>query len=49
MGIIKKSGSWFEYEGSKIAQGRDAAKEYLKTNEEVEEKILKQIKTGEAQ
>ena len=49
MGIIKKSGSWFEYEGNKIAQGRDAAKEYLKTNEEVEEKILKQIKTGEAQ
>ena len=49
MGLIKKSGAWFEYEGSKIAQGREAAKEYLKTNEEVTEKLLKQIKTGVAE
>ena len=27
LGLIKKSGSWFEYKGSKIAQGRDAAKD----------------------
>ena len=46
MGLVKKSGSWFEYEGNKIAQGRDAAKEYLKTNPDIEEKLLKQIKTG---
>ena len=44
LGIIKKSGSWFEYDGSKIAQGRDAAKEYIKTNEDVKEKLLKEIK-----
>ncbi len=43
LGIIKKSGSWFEYDGSKIAQGRDAAKEYIKSNEDVKEKLLKQI------
>ena len=44
LGIIKKSGSWFEYDGSKIAQGRDAAKEYIKANEDVKEKLLQQIK-----
>ena len=26
LGLIKKSGSWFEYNGNKIAQGRDAVK-----------------------
>jgi len=28
-GIVGKSGAWFEYEGSKIGQGREAAKQYL--------------------
>ena len=44
LGIIKKSGAWFEYEGSKIAQGRDSAKEYIRSNEDVKEKLLAQIK-----
>ena len=42
--LIKKSGAWFEYKGSKIAQGRDAAKEYLKSNPDVVEELVKQIK-----
>ena len=46
LGLIKKSGSWFEYKGSKIAQGRDAAKEYLKTNEDVAKELINQIKSG---
>jgi recombination protein RecA len=41
--IIDKSGSWFAYNGSKIAQGRDAAKQFLidhpDVREEIEEKI----------
>lgn len=49
LGIIKKSGSWFEYEGSKIAQGRDSAKEYIKSNADVKEKLLKQIKEAKEQ
>ena len=49
LGLIKKSGSWFEYEGNKIAQGRDAAKDYLKSNPDVAEKLLKQIKSGVAE
>ena len=46
LGIVKKSGSWFEYNGNKIAQGRDAAKTYLKENEDVFEELLTKIKTG---
>lgn len=29
LGLIKKSGSWYEYNGNKIGQGREAAKGYL--------------------
>ena len=29
LGLIKKSGSWYEYDGNKIGQGREAAKGYL--------------------
>ena len=44
LGIIKKSGAWFEYDGSKIAQGRETAKEYIRSNEDVKEELLKKIK-----
>ncbi|MBO7046384.1 MAG: recombinase RecA [Prevotella sp.] len=47
-GIIKKSGSWFSYGESRLAQGRDAVKELLKDNpelcEELEAKIMEAIK-----
>ena len=45
--IIKKSGSWFSYGDSKLAQGRDAVKALLKDNpelcEELEAKIMEAI------
>ena len=41
---MKKSGSWFEYNGSKIAQGREAAKEYLNSNPDIADELIKQIK-----
>ena len=45
--IIKKSGSWFSYGESKLAQGRDAVKALLKDNpelcEELEAKIMQAI------
>jgi recombination protein RecA len=47
-GIIKKSGSWYSYDDSKLAQGRDAVKNLLKDNpelsEELEAKIMEKIK-----
>ena len=49
--IIQKSGSWFSYNGSKLAQGRDATKALLKDNpelcEEIEAKIMEAIKNAE--
>lgn len=50
LGIIKKSGSWFSYNDSKLAQGRDAAKRTLSDNpelaEEIAAKILESLKAG---
>ena len=42
-GIVNKSGAWYAYEGNKIGQGRENAKQYLKDNpavcDEVEQKV----------
>jgi recombination protein RecA len=42
-GIIKKSGSWFSYEGNKLAQGRDATKKLMEDNPELAEEIENKI------
>ena len=42
-GIVQKSGSWFSYQGSKLAQGRDATKNLLKDNPELCDEIEAQI------
>ncbi len=46
-GIIRKSGSWFSYGDSKLAQGRDATKQLMEDNpelaEELEARIMKAI------
>ena len=44
LGIIKKSGSWFSYNDTKIGQGRDAVKRMLKDNTEMAEEIEAKIK-----
>jgi recombination protein RecA len=50
-GIIKKSGSWFSYGESKLAQGREAVKQMLTDNvelcEEIEAKIREALLTVE--
>ena len=35
IGVINKSGAWYAYEGNKIGQGRENAKQYLKDNPDV--------------
>ena len=42
--IIQKSGSWFSYVGSKLGQGRDAAKALLKDNPELAEEIEAKVR-----
>ncbi|MBI5674501.1 MAG: recombinase RecA [Nitrospirae bacterium] len=43
-GIIEKSGAWYSYNGTRIGQGRENTKQYLKSNpemaQEIEAKIL---------
>ena len=41
--IIKKTGSWFSYDNTKIGQGRDATKQALLDNPELAEEIEAQI------
>ena len=43
--IIQKSGSWYSYDNVKIAQGRDAAKQFMKDNPEVALEIETKIKS----
>lgn len=43
-GIVGKAGAWFEYEGSKIGQGREAAKQYLIDNPETLKKLDKLVR-----
>lgn len=50
--IIEKSGSWYSYNGTKIAQGREGAKQFLEDNlelsAEIEGKIKAKLQTGGA-
>lgn len=50
--IINKSGSWFSYNGSKLAQGRDSAKAVIDDNpelaDEIEAKIMEALKNSPA-
>jgi len=43
LGIIKKSGSWYSYNDTKLGQGRDAAKNMIKDNPELGEELEKLI------
>ncbi len=43
LGIIKKSGSWYSYNDTKIGQGRDAAKQCLADNPELADELEKLI------
>ena len=43
LGIIKKSGSWYSYQDTKLGQGREAAKNSIKDNPELAEELEKLV------
>lgn len=47
LGILQRSGSWYEYNGDRFANGREAGKAYLEEHPEFAEELLNKIKTGE--
>lgn len=44
MDIIQKSGAWYSYKGNRISQGREAAKAFLRENQEIATEIDKIIR-----
>jgi recombination protein RecA len=42
--IVKKSGSWFSYDDTKLGQGRDAVKALIKDNPELQDELENKIK-----
>src|ERR671938_734595 len=45
-GVVEKSGSWFSYDGQRIGQGRENAKNFLKDNPAISEEIEKAIRAN---
>ena len=45
-GLVEKSGAWYSFNGDRIGQGRENAKNFLKDNPEVAQKIEKEIRSS---
>jgi len=45
LGLVKKSGAWFTYEGEQLGQGREKAKEFLRETPELMIEINERIRT----
>ena len=48
LGIIEKSGAWFSYNGDRIGQGKEKAKQFLEDNPEIMAEIEMKIKNSDA-
>ncbi|MDF2745347.1 MAG: recombinase RecA, partial [Actinomycetia bacterium] len=50
VGLVKKSGAWFTYDGDQLGQGRENARNFLRDNpelaREIEEKVKAQLGIG---
>ena len=44
LGIVEKSGAWYSYNGSKIGQGKDNVRQWLKDNQEIADEINLKIR-----
>ncbi len=42
--IVQKSGAWYQYEGNKIGQGRESARQFLKKNPEIANEIEQKVR-----
>ena len=49
LGFVEKSGAWFNYEGQKIGQGRENAKQYLADNPKIMDALEKKIRDNFSQ
>jgi recombination protein RecA len=45
-GVIEKSGAWFSYDGQRIGQGRENAKQYLRDNPAMAEAIENKVRAN---
>jgi recombination protein RecA len=43
-GVVEKSGAWFSYDSTRLGQGRENAKNFLKANPQVAERIEQAIR-----
>jgi len=48
MGIVEKTGAWFNYGTTRLGQGRENAKEFLRQNSEIAEELERQIRESVA-
>ncbi|MBQ1985052.1 MAG: recombinase RecA [Clostridia bacterium] len=46
--IVQKSGAWFSYNGTRIGQGRDNAKNFLRDNPEIFDEVAEKVKANAA-
>ena len=44
LNIIQKSGAWYAYEGEKIGQGRENAKQYLAEHPEIFDEVVHKVR-----
>ena len=47
--IVEKAGAWFAYGGTKIGQGREAAKNYLDENPELQQEVAEKVREAAKQ
>lgn len=47
-GLLQRSGSWYEYNGERFANGREAGKKYLEEHPELAEELVQKLNNGEA-
>jgi recombination protein RecA len=45
-GVVEKSGAWFSYDGTRIGQGRENAKQFLRDNPEIADAIEKKVRSN---